>query len=67
MTKNENFLQKSRVIGQQPGERNFHSFYQLLMGSTEQTLSKLGLKRDANHYHYLKQGGSPKVNIIHEK
>lgn len=52
---------KSRVIGQQTGERNFHSFYQLLNGSPDQSLSKYGLKRDPSLYHYLKQGGSPKV------
>lgn len=56
-----NFIVQSRVVGQQEGERNFHSFYQLINGSMD--LSKFGLKKDTQHYYYLRQGGSPKVLI----
>ncbi|CAG9768110.1 unnamed protein product [Ceutorhynchus assimilis] len=49
-------LEKSRVISQAPGERNFHIFYQLLKGATQETLSKLSLKRDLGAYYYLSNG-----------
>nr|XP_042913730.1 unconventional myosin-Ig-like [Parasteatoda tepidariorum] len=55
-------LEKSRVVAQQRGERNFHAFYQLLYGTPESLLAKYGVKRDASLYHYTRQGGSPKVN-----
>ncbi|KAF7269721.1 hypothetical protein GWI33_017239 [Rhynchophorus ferrugineus] len=49
-------LEKSRVISQAPGERNFHIFYQLLEGAEEHLLDQLQLKRDLNSYYYLSNG-----------
>lgn len=60
-------LEKSRVVLQQSGERNFHSFYQVLFGATDSELSKLKLKRDVNAYHYIRQGGTPRVDSIADK
>ena len=62
------FELQSRVVSQHSGERNFHSFYQLLYGCSEQRLRELGLSRDANHYHYLRQGNVQKVSdsVQHE-
>ena len=54
-------LEKSRVVQQQPGERNFHVFYQLLKGGGERLLSELSLTRESLHYHYVCQGGSDRV------
>lgn len=49
-------LEKSRVIHQESGERNFHIFYQLLNGAEDELLGNLQLKRDLNAYHYLSNG-----------
>ncbi|KAM8810443.1 unconventional myosin-Ig [Eudromia elegans] len=49
-------LEKSRIIQQQPGERNFHSFYQLLRGAPDALLASLHLQRDAGAYRYTREG-----------
>ncbi|NXG38092.1 MYO1G protein, partial [Dromaius novaehollandiae] len=49
-------LEKSRILQQQPGERNFHSFYQLLRGAPDALLSSLHLLRDPGAYRYTREG-----------
>jgi len=56
-------LEKARVIGQGPGERNFHIFYQLLASGKG---GSLGLKSDPMAYNLLKQGGEPKVKGMND-
>jgi len=59
-------LEKSRLVYQQKGERNFHVFYQLLEGADGKLKEDFRLQ-DASYYHYCNQGGSPKVDTIDDK
>ena len=50
-------LEKSRIISQAPGERNYHVFYYLLQGAEADLQKQLQLL-DLNKYQYLTQGSS---------
>ncbi|KAI4464813.1 myosin vii xv [Holotrichia oblita] len=48
-------LEKSRIVSQSEGERNYHIFYSLLAGLTKEEKSRLELS-DASKYVYLNKG-----------
>lgn len=55
-------LEKSRLVHQQLGERNYHIFYRMLVGLPPEDLRRLQLTRPAD-YHYLTQvGGIPRLS-----
>eukprot|EP00945_MAST-04E_sp_MAST-4E-sp1_P007366 g7366.t1 len=48
-------LEKSRVVYQDEGERNFHAFYLLCKGASAAQLSALHLSKNPGDYKYLSQ------------
>ncbi len=58
-------LEKSRVVKQQLGERNFHAFYQLL--TNESIRQQYGLNLSPKEYHYINQGNCLKIEKINDQ
>ncbi|XP_040097416.1 unconventional myosin-If isoform X2 [Oryx dammah] len=54
-------LEKSRVVMQNENERNFHIYYQLLEGASQEQRQNLGLMTP-DYYYYLNQSDTYKVD-----
>ncbi|XP_061776699.1 unconventional myosin-X isoform X1 [Nerophis ophidion] len=59
-------LEKNRIVRQNQGERNYHIFYALLAGTSEQQREALGLNQP-DGYHYLTQSSCPADKTINDK
>ncbi|XP_076593535.1 myosin IEb isoform X1 [Chaetodon auriga] len=59
-------LEKSRVVSQNPGERNFHIYYQLLEGASKEQRENLGVTTP-DYYFYLNQSGTYTVEDVNDK
>ncbi|XP_072179526.1 unconventional myosin-X-like [Diadema setosum] len=59
-------LEKNRVVGQNPQERNYHIFYCMLAGIDPQLRGELRLG-DIGRYHYLNQSGCTWDDSIDDK
>ncbi|KAA3675921.1 myosin VIIa [Paragonimus westermani] len=58
-------LEKSRIVTQAPGERNYHVFYYMLAGMPNAVKESLCLG-NAHDFHYLTQGGAVIVEGRHD-
>ncbi|XP_055375494.1 unconventional myosin ID [Condylostylus longicornis] len=59
---NNYLLEKSRVVKQQIGEKNFHSFYQLLNGANDKQLKEYNLKNNSFDYYYTNNNNNDNNN-----
>uniref|UniRef100_A0A8D8RHW2 Unconventional myosin-IXb n=1 Tax=Cacopsylla melanoneura TaxID=428564 RepID=A0A8D8RHW2_9HEMI len=59
-------LEKSRICSQGRGERNYHVFYYLLAGASDQDRHALHLKK-IESYHYLNRSGPYTLDNVDEK
>eukprot|EP01013_Petalomonas_cantuscygni_P009418 TRINITY_DN2223_c0_g8_i1.p1 TRINITY_DN2223_c0_g8~~TRINITY_DN2223_c0_g8_i1.p1 ORF type:complete len:1265 (+),score=314.55 TRINITY_DN2223_c0_g8_i1:206-4000(+) len=60
-------LEKSRVVGQQRGERCFHIFYQLVAACGDGMFSSLKLSQGAQAFKFLSGGGTLTVDGMDDK
>ncbi|KAL9079741.1 MAG: hypothetical protein Q9157_001414 [Trypethelium eluteriae] len=59
-------LERSRLVFQPLKERNYHIFYQLVAGATDEEREQLGLV-PVEHFEYLNQGGSHIIDGVDDK
>ncbi|XP_043931168.1 unconventional myosin-X-like [Protopterus annectens] len=59
-------LEKNRVVRQNPGERNYHIFYALLVGTDKEQRDAFCLS-SAKSFHYLNQSGCIKDENLDDK
>ncbi|KUI58869.1 Myosin-2 [Cytospora mali] len=59
-------LERSRLVFQPLKERNYHIFYQMIAGVTEQQRQDLGLL-PVEQFEYLNQGNTPTIDGVDDK
>lgn len=59
-------LERSRLVFQPLKERNYHIFYQLVAGATDEEKQELGLL-PVEEFEYLNQGGTPVIEGVDDK
>jgi len=59
-------LEKHRVVHQNPGERNYHIFYQIIRGLSEEEKEKFKLTEPEN-FHYLNQSNCTSDPTLNDK
>ena len=59
-------LERSRLVFQPLKERNYHVFYQLVAGATDNERREWGLL-PVEHFDYLNQGGAPVIDGVDDK
>jgi myosin V len=59
-------LERSRLVFQPLKERNYHIFYQLIAGATEEERQDLGLL-PVDSFEYLNQGGDPLIEGVDDR
>lgn len=57
-------LERSRLVFQPATERNYHIFYQLCCGASEQERQEFGLTGGPMEFNYLNQGGDPVIDNV---
>lgn len=60
----EYLLEKSRVTEQSPGEQNYHIFYILLTGLTDQLRASLRLGKPSEHAYVAIEGGPSDAELL---
>jgi len=60
-------LEKTRVVQQSAGDRNYHIFYQLLLGAGPAALKKYHLEADPTKYKILTGGGDLTVDGMDDR
>ena len=59
-------LERSRLVFQPLKERNYHIFYQLVAGATDQEREEFGLL-SADEFEYLNQGNAPVIRGVDDR